>query len=584
MNPRKRNQTGNPSEGIPYTGECEPVVMVNDEEVAGLEIFALMVQKEANRIPRAQLSIREGDAASQDFPASQAFKVGDQIKLSASMVKEGKRIPLFEGEVLKMQVRLYGAHPTLLLEAKDIGFRTCQTRHNRVFEDQRDDQVLDRILDPYQLEVDLGTIGSKHRELVQFNATDWDFLVSRAEANGLLAYLNDGQLKLKAPAVETAASTLAYGRDLLDFEGSISAERQYDAFEASSWDHAEQEWLSAQPNSGRLSTTDSSLSGNQEKALYHGGYRSRDELIAWANAKQVLADYSRVRGRAKAFGLDIAPGASLRLEGVGPHFSGDHLITGVVHELHNNSWTTALQFGLTEDCFAESHPDMTALPAGGLLPGIQGLQTGVVDRYETDPGSGYRIGVRLVAAEGGQDILWARLATMDAGKEHGFFWVPDIDDEVILGFMNGDPRDAIILGSVYSAKYPPPEQYSDKNELKGYYSQAKSRLLFNDADGEKSIELSTAESKNILLINGNKNEISLEDKNGNKIVMNDQGISLESFKDLNIKAQKNITINGTDVEAKGTTSIKLKGNATAELSSLGETVVKAPMVQLNPPK
>ena len=55
--------------------------------------------------------------------------------------------------------------------------------------------------------------------------------------------------------------------------------------------------------------------------------------------------------------------------------------------------------------------------------------------------------------------IWARLSTLYAGDKRGFVFRPEIGDEVIVGFINNDPNDAIVLGATHSNKYPAPEAF-----------------------------------------------------------------------------------------------------------------------------
>ena len=76
--------------------------------------------------------------------------------------------------------------------------------------------------------------------------------------------------------------------------------------------------------------------------------------------------------------------------------------------------------------------------------------------------------------------IWARVASLDAGKERGFFFRPEIGDEVVVGFLDEDPRHAVILGMMSSSALPAPMKGSDDNHEKGYVSRSGMRLTFND--------------------------------------------------------------------------------------------------------
>ena len=87
------------------------------------------------------------------------------------------------------------------------------------------------------------------------------------------------------------------------------------------------------------------------------------------------------------------------------------------------------------------------------------------------------------------DGVWARLSTMHASNSHGTYYIPEIDDEVIVGFLNADSRYPIILGSVYSASHESPYGHKDNNDIKGFVSRSKLKLTYDESD--KSITLET---------------------------------------------------------------------------------------------
>ena len=86
-----------------------------------------------------------------------------------------------------------------------------------------------------------------------------------------------------------------------------------------------------------------------------------------------------------------------------------------------------------------------------MLPAANGLQIGVVTALEDDPQGDDRIKCRLPMVGAGEEGLWARLATLDAGDGRGTYFRPEIGDEVVVGFLDDDPRNPVILGMCHSS-------------------------------------------------------------------------------------------------------------------------------------
>ena len=122
---------------------------------------------------------------------------------------------------------------------------------------------------------------------------------------------------------------------------------------------------------------------------------------------------------------------------------------------------------------------VAAPAAAALLPGVNGLQVGVVVSNE-DPEGEDRVRVVLPLVDKRAEGAWARVAALDAGHNRGFFFRPELGDEVVVGFFNDDPRQAVILGMLPSSAKPAPLQGSDDNHEKLYQSRAGMRWYLND--------------------------------------------------------------------------------------------------------
>ena len=217
--------------------------------------------------------------------------------------------------------------------------------------------------------------------------------------------------------------------------------------------------------------------------------------------------------------------------------------------------------------------------ASGLLPAIRGLHIGKVTHLEGDPAGENRIQVKLPTISTTDDGIWARVATLDAGKERGTFFLPEIDDEVVIGFLNDDPRFPVVLGMVHSSAKPAPLTASDENPEKAFVSREKLVMRFND--DKKSITLETPGGR-VVTLDDDKKEISLSDQSGNAIRLSESGIVIESAGELTIKAKKAIKMESKmDVALKANTTFKAEGSAGVEVSSSATAVLKGALVQIN---
>jgi uncharacterized protein involved in type VI secretion and phage assembly len=283
----------------------------------------------------------------------------------------------------------------------------------------------------------------------------------------------------------------------------------------------------------------------------------------------------------------------IELEGVGNRFKGKVFVSAVSHVISKGNWMTEVEFGMSPDWFAERR-DLEAPPAAGLLPGVGGLQIGVVKKLDEDPEGQHKIQVTVPVLQAETDGVWARLANFYASDGIGGFFVPEIGDEVVLGFFNNDPSHPVILGSLYSSKRKPPYDITPDNFTKAIVTRSELKLAFDD---EKKIVTVITPGNNKIVLNDDDKSITLQDQNNNKVELSTDGITLDSPKDIHISAKGKVTIDAVgevgisskaDVKTKGlninnnaNVGFVAKGSASAELSASGQTTVKGAMVMIN---
>lgn len=317
-------------------------------------------------------------------------------------------------------------------------------------------------------------------------------------------------------------------------------------------------------------------------------------LKQWADGMALKAGLSRYQGSCSFYGsAKVKPGCIIELKGLGKRFNGNLFVGSVTHTIDNNEWITEAGAGVSPLCITDE-TDVVSPSASGFLPGLQGLHAAVVKKLDGDPLKEQRIQVELPWMDGKSKLFWARLSTMYATGGMGAFFLPEPEDEVIVGFMNQDPAHPVILGLLYGEKHKPPYEYEAKNNKKAIVTREKMRLEF---DEEKKIITVSTPGKNTVEISDDGKHIKLTDENKNEITMDKNGITLTSAKDIKLKAKGNITMDATmklsgtakqdasleglNVKVQAKVGASVKGNATAELSASGQTTVKGAMVMIN---
>lgn len=564
--------------------------------------ISITVRRAVNKVPSATLVFDDGDMPSQSFPLSDSahLKPGAEITIKAGY-GDGESA-LFSGIVVKHGLRISGDNAAqLVVECRDKAVRMTLARQNKQFVDKTDSDILSDIIGQHGLAKDVVATTVTHAELIQHYCTDWDFLLARAEANGCLVSVLDGKVTVAEPkASGDAELVVRYGESLIEFDAELDARHQVSQVQARSWDAKSQELLegaATQPATlsahGNLDAKAlAGLLGVNQIALQTGAALAKPALQGWAKAQQVKAGLSRLRGRMRFQGsARPVVGGLIDLTGVGDRFSGKVFATGLTHTIEDGAWSTEVEFGTPAAWFTEQ-PDVMAPAAAGWVPGIHGLHVGVVLKVDADPTGEHRIQIKLPAA--GVDSVWARLAQFHASNGFGAFFIPEVGDELVVGFLDDDPACPLVLGSLYSSKRKPPLTVDAKNHLKSIVTRCKARIEFNDED--KVITVETPAQNSIVLSDKDKS-ITLTDQNGNSVKLSSSGIALDSPKDITISAKGAITVSavgalkleskadvkvgGLNVECAAQVGLTAKGSATAELSAAGQTTVKGAMVMIN---
>ncbi|HLP54209.1 MAG TPA: type VI secretion system tip protein VgrG [Fluviicola sp.] len=548
--------------------------------------MSIVVSKEVNRIPMAQLVLIDGDVAQADFLLSNEDLLipGKKIEITAGYHSDEETI--FKGIVIKHSIKIREGLSNLIVECKDEAVKMTIGRKSKYFYDSKDSDVFEELIDSYSLDKDVEATSYEHKELVQYNASDWDFMVSRAQANGKLCFVSDGKIVIKKPEFsQTEIETVVYGSSMLDFDAEIDARNQLKKATSYTWNPADQELVDtegADPsvtlNGDLTPATLADVIGLENLELRHGG-RINDALMqSWSDSTLLFQQLSKVRGRVKFQGIPaVLPNTVLKLEGVGNRFNGKVYVTGVFHAITNGNWTVDAQFGLNPEWFSETY-DMGTAPASGLLPAIKGLHVGVVTQLQDDPDGEDRILVKIPIINNEEQGIWCRVSTLDAGDKRGSFFRPEIEDEVIVGFINEDPNQAIVLGMMNSSAKPAPITAADDNHEKGFVTRSEMKFIFND--DKKSVTIETPAGK-IFTMDEDKGVITLEDEHKNIITMDDKGITMESAGEIGIKATKDLKLEGMNVSIKANAQFKAEGSAGAEVSSGAVAVLKGSLVQIN---
>jgi uncharacterized protein involved in type VI secretion and phage assembly len=196
---------------------------------------------------------------------------------------------------------------------------------------------------------------------------------------------------------------------------------------------------------------------------------------------------------------------------------------------------------------------------------IHGVVVGVITNNQDPDGLG-RVKVKFPWLSDVDESSWARLAASMAGKERGVYFLPEVDDEVLVAFDHGDVRFPYVLGALWNGQDTPPITNDDgKNNVRMIKSRSGHVIKLNDEDGKETIEIIDKSEKNSIVIDTANNTIT---------VTTDKDITLSA-------AQGTIKLDAQKVEINSSSSAMLKAGSTLNVEAGGTTTIKGATVNIN---
>jgi Rhs element Vgr protein len=551
------------------------------------QIFSIEITKAVNRISVASIVILDGSAAEESFEVSSStdFIPGKIISIEAGYNSKNQLI--FKGLITKQSLHVdSGMGSTLTVECKDQAVKMTVGRKNACFTNTKDSDVISGLISAYsELSYTVTATSGTLPQLVQHYSSDWDFMISRAEVNGMVVSTINGKVSVFKPDANTSSVlTITYGNNMYGFNAELNSVTQLESVKASAWDSKSQQLITGQASNtlsgaGNLSSkTLAEVIGLTEFSLQTTAQEATSDLTNWAKAQMLKNELAKITGQTRFQGTSLVePGVYITIAGMGTRFNGDHFISGITHTFSEGNWLTEAQLGLSTQWFVQE-PEVMAPSAAGLLPGVQGLYNATVKKIDADPDSAYRILINLPLFDPTGKGIWARLTNFYSTSGEGAFFLPEIGDEVIVGFLNDDPRYPIILGSLYSANRKPYSLLTPnaQNTHKAIITKSELRIVFNDQDKVLTV---TTPAGNIIELDDKNKQIKVNDENGNSMVMSASGISIKSSKNISIEADQKVSIKGkmgVEVESSGgdvsTSGLNIKENAQVEFNAKGSAM------------
>lgn len=518
------------------------------------------------------------------------FDLTKKVRISAGDDEDDYTV-LFEGEITALEPDFgEGMVLELLVRGYDHSHRMLRETKSRAFLNKKDSDLAAELAKEENLDTVIDTTATVYDHIYQHNQTDLALLTERAWRIGYECFVESNTLYFRKPPSGGASLTLRWGSDLLAFRPRMTLASQVSEVFVRGWDPEKQQPIVGQAKEGTLYPD---IKEGQNGAQWAEKFGSRklvivdQPVVSQAEADTLAA--ARLDERSGAFILaegeayrrpNIKAGAMIELQLLGKRLSGTYLVTGATHIYNADGFRTTFEVrgartGLLSDQL-QGRPFRVRWP--GVVPAV------VTNNH--DPKNWGRVKVKFPWMSEDAESDWARMAGLGGGPEAGLYFVPDVDDEVLVAFEHGDFSRPYVLGGLWNGKHgvPPTAAGAGQNErplVRTWHSRTGHAITMHD-DADNKLELITAGGHRLNLDDSNQ-KIAITSSGGLTVTLDDSGskIVVESAQVVEVKAGTDMTLEaGSNLELKAGVGLKLQGT-NVDVNGSGQVTVKGGLIKLN---
>jgi uncharacterized protein involved in type VI secretion and phage assembly len=501
-----------------------------------------------------------------------SFRVGSEVEIG--MGRNSNPTPLIKAEITSVELDVSeGRPPIVIIRGYDRSHRLHRGRHSRSFLNTSDANIVTKIAQEAGLQATVESTPTQDY-VFQNNQTNWEFLRDRASRHGFELFVENRTLHFRKPKNgRDQGEELELWNGLLSLRVKVSSSHQVGEVTVKAWDPKSKKEIVGRATSGQLAPkiglgqTGSQLAaqfGTAKVYVVNRPVDSQAHANALAQAVYDELDGSFVQAEGTLIGnAKVKPGLTVPMNAMGNLLKGSYYITSTVHtiSLDQGYRTSFVVSGRQTNSLLEMIQSRSSGNSG------QNVVIGIVTN-NTDPDNLGRVKVKFPWLAD-DESWWARIASPMAGKDRGFYFLPEIDDEVLVSFEHGDMSRPFILGALWNGMDKPPKPNSgvvggSKVNQRIIKTRAGHTITLDDTDGNEKISIVDKTQKNFIQIESKSNQITIE-ADGDILIKSKANQKVEVQGNASIEAKGNI-----DMKATGTVSIEggslsIKANGTVDI-------------------
>lgn len=507
--------------------------------------------------------------------------IGAEIEVAVG--RNEQPVVVFQGEVTMQDLDISrNEAPVLAVRAYDRGHRLQRERKARTFKNVTDSDIASTLAGEAGLSAQTDATSVVYDLVRQNNQTNWEFLQQRAQRIGYEVFVENRTLHFRKPQTGTgAAGTQKMWESMLHLRIHQTSVAQVQQVTVRGWDAIGKKSLVGQASSASaaMATGGGHKTSAQLAQLFDSPAATLASLttvsqaeattIAQAALDDITGASVHVEGEIMGDPA-LKPGIPINLENLGQRFTAKYYITSATHRFGSaGGYTTLFTVGgRRSDTLLDLVAGTNGANGNGHSVGHglgDGVAIGVVTNNKDDKDLG-RVKVSFPWLADQDESDWARIVTPSGGSSRGIYWLPEVNDEVVVGFEQGDVHRPFVIGALWNSSDAPPKKNSEVVGGDGKVNQRimKSRsghtITLDDTDG----------SENITIVDKSGNHTITVDTKNNKITMVTQGdLEMTATGDIKMTG-KNVKVTANqDCTIDATANYKVTANQNCELTSSG---------------
>jgi len=502
----------------------------------------------------------------------QPFKLGGTLEIKLAALGDQSTTSIFKGQVAAVEPEFTKTGVMIVARAYDKSHQLNRVRRTRTFQQMSASDMVSKVAGEAGLSADVTSTSVIHEFFQQSNESDWDFCWRLALMHDYELVVDDTTLHFRPANSSQGSLTLTWQQELQSFRPRMTGIQQPQSVNMRAWDPKAKAVINGNA-SGATTTSQPGTARTQPSSALGGGDTAVADRVATTSSEANAIAKSTLDRLADGFyeadgvalgNPKLKAGTKVTIANVGTTFGGTFIVTSATHDFRGGSgYRTSFQIS-----GRSSRTLLELMRPPKQRDWSSSLVVGLVTNNNDPEGMG-RVRVKYPSLSDSEEGAWAHVATPSAGNARGLLMLPQVDEEVIVGFEHGDARRPIVIGSVFNGKDKPGEELMQNRD--GSFAVASDQKIHMHS--KQDFELLSDQNFKLTVKQDKTETIS------GKFTNEATGAGSLKAQTYTIEAGSTLTIKGANISVESSGPLALKG-ATVDINGSGPVSIKGAIINL----